>query len=271
MKIELRVWNKFFEQFEGKFLIGGDFNGHHHLWGSWKNFTTGNNLYHCIIELETKIKLLNDGSQTYISDAAGSKAALDLTFVDPRSALLYTWKVRTDPWNSDHYPISIEYNGIIEPGERQHNKDIGWTVFMEKVKEEIAELKTHNRWNRERDVKERYDNFIQTIKGKLEETTPKRNDKNNFGNGGQGKIGSKDKKPEFIWWNGECGKVIGIRKAKLLKWKYCKTEKTFLEYKRAAISAKNRLREIEQQNCKTFCEGIDKSTNPSYIWERMKI
>jgi hypothetical protein len=31
------------------------------------------------------------------------------------------------------------------------------------------------------------------IKGKLEETTPKRNNKNNFGNGGKGKIGSKDK------------------------------------------------------------------------------
>jgi hypothetical protein len=51
----------------------------------------------------------------YISDATGSKTALDLTFVDPRSALLYTWKVGTDPWNSDHYPISIEYNGITEP------------------------------------------------------------------------------------------------------------------------------------------------------------
>jgi hypothetical protein len=51
---------------------------------------------------------------TYISDATGSKAAIDLTFVDPRSALLYIWKVGTDSWNSDHYPISMEYNGIIE-------------------------------------------------------------------------------------------------------------------------------------------------------------
>jgi hypothetical protein len=31
-------------------------------------------------------------------------------------------------------------------------------------KEEITELKTHNGWNRERDVKERYDNFIQIIR-----------------------------------------------------------------------------------------------------------
>jgi hypothetical protein len=45
---------------------------------------------------------------------------------------------------------------------------------MEKVKEKITEVKTHNGWNRERDVKKRYENFMQVIKGKLEETTPKR-------------------------------------------------------------------------------------------------
>jgi hypothetical protein len=66
-----------------------------------------------------------------------------------------TWKVGTDPWNSDHYPIFIEYNGIIEPGKcskeasRLHNKDTDWTVFMEKVKEKIMEVRTHNGWNRE--------------------------------------------------------------------------------------------------------------------------
>jgi hypothetical protein len=178
MKIELRVWKKFFSQFKGKFLIGGDFNGHHYSWGNSKNCTTGNNLYHCTTELETNITLLNDGSGTRISDAIGSSAALDLTFVDSRSALLYTWKVVTDPWKSDHYPIFVEYNGKIEPrkcskeASRLHNKHTDWAVFAEKVKEKITKVKRDNGWNKERDVKERYDNFTQIIKGKLEETTP---------------------------------------------------------------------------------------------------
>jgi hypothetical protein len=107
IKIELRVWKNFFAQFEGKFLIGGDFNRHHHSWGNSKNCTTGNNLYNCTTELKTNITLLNEGSQTRISDGIGSSAVLGLTFVDSRSALLYTWKVGIDPWNSDHYPIFI--------------------------------------------------------------------------------------------------------------------------------------------------------------------
>jgi hypothetical protein len=110
----------------------------------------------------------------HISDATGSKAALDLTFVDSRSPLLYTWKVGTYPCNSDHYPITIEYNGTIEPGKdskkasRLHYKNTDWTAFMEEVKEKITEVKIHNGWNREKDVKGRYEIFIQIIKEKLE-------------------------------------------------------------------------------------------------------
>jgi hypothetical protein len=187
VKIELGIWRNFFAQFEGKFLIGGNFNGHHHSWVNSKNCNTGNSLFHCITELETNITFLNDGSQIFISDVTESKAALYLTYVDPRLSLLYTWNVGTDPWNSDHFPIYIEYNGIIAPrkGSRMLLDCIIKTVFMEEVKKKIMEVKMHNKWDSERDVKEMSDNFNQIIKRKLEETTPKRNNKNNVGNGGQ--------------------------------------------------------------------------------------
>jgi hypothetical protein len=80
----------------------------------------------------------------------------------------------------------------------------------------------------------------------------------------------KYEQPECVWWNRECDKVIRIRKAKLIKWKFSKTEETFLEYKREAIIAKNRMTEIKHEHWKTFCEGMDKLTNPWYIWDRMK-
>jgi hypothetical protein len=64
----------------------------------------------------------------------------------------------------------IQYNSTLEPGKGSkeasglHNKNTGWTSFMDKVTEKITQVKTHNGWNRERDVKERYENFIQIIK-----------------------------------------------------------------------------------------------------------
>jgi hypothetical protein len=119
MKIELTVWRTFYAQFKSKFFISGYFNEHHQSWGNSKNYTTGNILYHCVTELETHFTLLYDGAQTYISDAT----AHDLSFVDPRSALLYMWKVGTDSWNSNHYPITIEYNGTIEPRKGSKNTE----------------------------------------------------------------------------------------------------------------------------------------------------
>jgi hypothetical protein len=89
--------------------------------------------------------------------------------------------------------------------------------LRKKLKKKITEVKRDNGWNRERDVKERYENFIQVIKEKLGETTPKRKTENHFGNGGQGNITNKEKQPECVWWNRECDKIIRLRKAKLLK------------------------------------------------------
>jgi uncharacterized protein YktA (UPF0223 family) len=62
---------------------------------------------------------------------------------------------------------------------------------MGKVKEKITEVRTHNGWNEDRDVKEKYENFIQIIKAKLEETTTERKHKNNSGNEGKRKIENK--------------------------------------------------------------------------------
>jgi hypothetical protein len=80
-------------------------------------------------------------------------------------------------------------------------------------------------------VKERYEHFIQIIKGKLEEITFKRNQKQPR-KWRTKKIENKEKQPECVrvWGNRDYDKVIGIVKAKLLKLECCKTEDTFLRY-----------------------------------------
>jgi hypothetical protein len=97
---------------------------------------------------------------------------------------------------------------------------------MEKLRKKIREVKMHIGWNREGDVKERYESFNQISKGKLGETTPIRKNTKQLRKWRTRKIG-KDKQPECVWWNREFDKVIRIRKAKLLEWKYCKTEGIF--------------------------------------------
>jgi hypothetical protein len=90
------------------------------------------------------------------------------------------------------------------------------SLYGKSYKEKIMEVKTHNGWNRDRVAKERYKNFTQIMKGRLEETAPKRKNKNNLGNAGKEKIGKKEKQPECVWWYRECNAVIRIEKLSCL-------------------------------------------------------
>jgi hypothetical protein len=65
--------------------------------------------------LKEILRFPNDDSNKHISSCR-IKGSPRPTFVDLRSAVFYIWKVGTDTWISDHYPITIEYDGTIEPG-----------------------------------------------------------------------------------------------------------------------------------------------------------
>jgi hypothetical protein len=70
--------------------------------------------------LETNITLLNDGSQEYICDPQGSKPALDLTFLDQRSALYIPGKLEQALGISTIFqnPSSIKHNSTRKAAER---------------------------------------------------------------------------------------------------------------------------------------------------------
>jgi hypothetical protein len=59
-----------------------------------------------------------------------------------------------------------------------------------------------------------------------------------------------------IWWNEEFERLIRVRKACLLIWKYRQRAEAFLEYKRVAINTKSRLREIEKKSSATFVRAL---------------
>lgn len=72
-----------------------------------------------------------------------------------------------------------------------------------------------------------------------------------------------------MWRIEECERLIRARKAWLLKRKFQQTGEPFLEYKRAAINTKSRLREIKKEKFSNFCENLNRFTKLSYIWETM--
>ena len=126
--VELRQLVK---QLPKPFMLLGDFNGHHTMWGCRDINPRGR-----IIEdflAEENLCIFNDDTTTYLHPASGSATAIDLSLCDPNLYLDYTWRVNEDLCSSDHYPIFIESNNSIVEERVQHWRlhRADWEAFQQ--------------------------------------------------------------------------------------------------------------------------------------------
>ncbi|GFQ76046.1 probable RNA-directed DNA polymerase from transposon X-element [Trichonephila clavata] len=89
------------------FILLGDFNAHHLLWGCQDVNSRGKVVEKLLTELD--LTLLNDGSNTYFHSPTQSFSAIDLSICSPSLLLYLTWSVLGNPLGSDHFPAVISY------------------------------------------------------------------------------------------------------------------------------------------------------------------
>ena len=115
LPIDVKKLDHLVDQLPKPFILMGDFNSHHTLWGCSdtndkgriiEDFITGHDLV-----------LLNDKSSTYLHPATGSYSSLDLSICSPEISPDFNWKVCNDLRGSDHFPIQISEVG---PSLQQH-------------------------------------------------------------------------------------------------------------------------------------------------------
>ena len=103
--IDARKLDNLINQLPKPFILMGDFNFHHSLWGSTDTNDKGRNIEEFITKHD--LVLMNDKSLTYIHPATGSYSSLDLTICSPEIFPDFTWKVCDDLHGSDHFPIQV--------------------------------------------------------------------------------------------------------------------------------------------------------------------
>lgn len=90
-------------------VITGDFNAHHYLWGSSKVNSRGKQLVS--FASDCQLCLSNDGSPTYLRGAAYC-SCLDLTFVSRSFARKVHWFTDLEARGSDHIPTYLRIDGF---------------------------------------------------------------------------------------------------------------------------------------------------------------
>jgi len=96
------------QQLPPPFILMGDFNAHHPLWGSSKLNLRGQVVENVL--LHNNISILNSKQSTYIHPATGSLSNIDLTLCSPSIAIDFSWNLQSDTYGSDHFPILLSTN-----------------------------------------------------------------------------------------------------------------------------------------------------------------
>lgn len=118
-------------KFGRDYLICGDMNAHHTMWGSSTCSSRGRDLVDVIHQLG--LQVLNTGSFTFVRRTARpSCSAIDVTLASEGDR--YDWAVEPDSWGSDHLPIVISPVGGKIP-RRRLCSTIDWRAFRRQLRD----------------------------------------------------------------------------------------------------------------------------------------
>ena len=92
-------------QLPAPFMLLGDFNARHALWGDNTSNSKGR-----IVETllnEGVVAILNDGSPTHFHGATNSFSNVDLSLCSPDLIPDFSWTISNDLYHSDHFPVRL--------------------------------------------------------------------------------------------------------------------------------------------------------------------
>lgn len=239
------------------FIITGDFNSHHPLWGN--NYT---NSLGAMIEqfLFTRqdLVLLNNGKHTHFSTAYKTFSAIDLSIAYNTIASKIQWHVLDDPCRSDHFPILISLDNSNDFNPPAHSSNIVWIykrANWSTFKETISFHKdTVDYASPSFNIDTLYNSICSNILDSASKAIPQYN----------------RKKRPVVWFSAEIQKYINKRKKALKDFhKYGSTDK-FIEYKKWRAKVRFLIKEKKRESWIKFVETINQPLNSSLMYKQIK-
>ena len=225
--IDFTLFKDLLSQISSNFLLLGDFNCRHTLWGDSIINTRGRLLENFISAHD--LFLLNSGTHTHFDARTKSFSCIDLSLCSPSIAVNFKWSVTEDTNFSDHFPILIRFIPYTYPTRtpRWSFNRADWTTFTSLT---IPTLPPST-FSNSHDL---LTFFLTTVLGAAYATIPRTSHP----------PGSKC----VPWWNANCARALRIKRA---RWKsYRRKQNTidaqhsFMLYKQASAA----MRRTNSQN-----------------------
>ena len=255
--ITRQEWSLLFDDMQGNYIVGGDFNSHHLSWGSLVSDRGGTALLSAIED--KNLVILNDGSPTRLTAPGTAVSAVDLTLCSPSIASIINFKISTDTLGSDHFAIqitltppqnSLKEHTNINTSPRWKLKNANWELYHNHM-EFLTSQALDNA-----DLS--YETFITNLNKSAELAIPVNKATKNC---------SSFKRS---WWTEECKLAVNNRKDIFNTYKNNPTLENFIKFKKASAIVKRTIKKNKTNSWRAYCSNLNKSTPTKKIWNEIK-
>ena len=232
------------------FLLLGDMNSRHPLWGDILANTKGN-LIAGLIEEEDDIGLLNTGDPTHFHPQTGTLSCIDLSIGSANCLVDFHWRTNDDWHSSDHSPIIISTSDgpPIQRSPKWCLNKADWTKFCE-----LSEIEGNA--NEFPSVNDAIDLLNGTLHTAAQHTIPRTS-------------GLFRRRP-VPWWSEELRILHRATRTALTRVRRHRTEENLIAYKKCRAQFRRTMKAARRQSWVSFVSTINKRTPTTTIWKKIR-
>jgi len=237
------------DQLPQPFIIMGDFNARHTIWGDNNINVKGRMIERVLLELP--IIILNDNRPTHFHIQTDSLSNIDLTLCSPEVGPDFEWQVSCDLYGSDHFPVRLFCNQrqprLTAP--RFIYERANWTTFrnMTTPEVDIESFAT---------VDEALQYFNDMVNIAATTSIPR--------SSGGSMVRC------VPWWNEEVKQAIRERKAATRRYYRTRNIHDRIEYKRVRAKTRYIILQAKRNSWKQYVMSIDNRTPIKNIYNKVK-
>ena len=248
-QLELNDLQNLIDQLPQPFILMGDFNAKHSLWGESVCDPWG-----CIIEElldNNDVTLMNDGSPTRHDIFHNSDSIIDLTICSPSLTLDYQWSVDENNHGSDHWPVHLKYvRNIPSPClPKWKSGEADWKLFNNstKVDCEINDFKS---------PKSAYEYLMSILLCGAMMSIPR--------------TSGKPCRPVVPWWNDTCASSRKIARTCYKRYRRYPCLVNKIAYRKALAKQKKIFKQARRESYIKYISELKDDSPINLVWNRIR-
>ena len=238
-----------FHQLPSPFLVMGDFNGKHCMWGEEITNSRGN-MIAGFVEKED-ISILNTGEPTHFHVQTGTYSRIDLSICSSNCYLDFSWRVLENHHTSDHFPIIIGVDDTI-PAPRSPRwclERANWSLFKDNT---TIDVETDDMTSIDDAMNLVYSILLRAASLAIPRST-----------------GKFHRRP-VPWWNKDCHITHKAMRAAYMRYKWHRYAHYLVAFKKARAHFRPQLKKARRESWMAFLSTITWKTPLSQIWNKVR-